>query len=194
MLLRYCLKIAILVCLIVPAIGRSQANPVSSTASDNQIFLPMVMMSEENAAVAMKNRVVELMNAQRVAHGCMPLTVNPHLTAAAQRHSVDMALNDFFSHIGSDGSTMDQRMRAAGYIPRKYAENVSAGQDTPEAVVATLMASPSHRASILDCELQEVGIGYYHQPDDQYSVLTDDRSIQGPFFHYWTQDFATPAS
>jgi len=193
-MLRYCLKIAILVCLIMPAIGRSQAGPVSSTASDNRVYLPMVMMSEESAAVAMKNRVVELMNVQRVKHGCTPLKINPRLTAAAQRHSADMALNNFFSHIGSDGSTMDQRMRAVGYIPRKYAENVSAGQDTPEAVVATLMASPSHRTSILDCELQEVGIGYYHQSDDQYSVLTDDRSIHGPFFYYWTQDFATPAS
>jgi len=193
-MLRSYLMIATLVWLIGSTIGISQAGPASQPTSEHQVYLPLIVSPEATSSNVLTNRVVELMNTHRVAHGCTPLKINPRLTAAAQRHSADMALNDFFSHIGFDGSTMDQRMRVAGYIPRKYAENVSAGQDTPEAVVATLMASPSHRASILDCELQEVGIGYYHQPDDQYSVLTDDRSIQGPFFHYWTQDFATPAS
>jgi uncharacterized protein YkwD len=46
--------------------------------------------------------VVNLVNQERANEGCEPLTINGQLTAAAVGHSTDMALNDFFSHTGSN--------------------------------------------------------------------------------------------
>lgn len=47
-----------------------------------------------------------------------PVAWNAQLTNAAQSHSQDMADHNFESHSGSDGSTPDTRMQAAGYTNR----------------------------------------------------------------------------
>ncbi|PSN19309.1 hypothetical protein C7271_07925, partial [filamentous cyanobacterium CCP5] len=49
--------------------------------------------------------VLDLTNAERARYGLPPLTLDSQLNQAAQSHSEDMALNDFFGHIGSNGST-----------------------------------------------------------------------------------------
>jgi uncharacterized protein YkwD len=46
-------------------------------------------------------RVVELTNVERSKAALSPLQFNPVLGAVAQKHSVDMALNDFFDRTGS---------------------------------------------------------------------------------------------
>jgi uncharacterized protein YkwD len=44
------------------------------------------------------SRVVELTNIERHRAGFPPLRFNARLAAAAQKHSVDMAMQDYFSH------------------------------------------------------------------------------------------------
>lgn len=44
------------------------------------------------------NRVVELTNLERSQAGLPPVTLNAQLTAAAQNHSQNMALQEFVSH------------------------------------------------------------------------------------------------
>jgi uncharacterized protein YkwD len=46
-------------------------------------------------------RVVELTNIERYKAGLSPLPFNHVLGAVAQKHSVNMALNDFFARTGS---------------------------------------------------------------------------------------------
>lgn len=60
-------------------------------------------------------------NDYRQQHGCPALTLHSQLSQAAQRHSDDMALNDFMSHTGSDGSSPWDRIRATGYTYRRAA-------------------------------------------------------------------------
>lgn len=43
---------------------------------------------------------------------------------------------------------------------RAYAENIAAGQATPEAVMRTWMNSTGHRANILDPRFTDIGVGY----------------------------------
>ncbi|MFF8592397.1 CAP domain-containing protein [Streptomyces sp. NPDC015220] len=116
-------------------------------------------------------RVVELVNTERAKVGCSPLTLNATLTAAAQAHSEDMAAHQNMSHTGSDGSAPGDRITRAGYDWSAYGENVAYGYATPEQVMAGWMASPGHKANILDCAFKEIGVGVA-QPGD-----------------YWTQDF-----
>lgn len=114
--------------------------------------------------------VVAATNAERTSAGCLTLLVDDRINTAAQRHSVDMADRGNMSHIGGDGSTFADRLRAAGY-PRPGAENIAFGQPTAASVVAAWMASPGHRRNILNCEYKAIGIGF------------DSRG------NYWTQDF-----
>ena len=90
-------------------------------------------------------QVVTLTNAERAKAGCGPLAVNATLTAVAQAHSQDMATNDYFDHNSQDGRTPFDRMTAAGYRYSTAAENIAAGQRTPQDVMTAWMNSPGHR-------------------------------------------------
>lgn len=118
-------------------------------------------------------RIVQLVNAERAKVGCSPLTLNADLGKAAQAHSDDMAAHQNMSHTGSDGSSPGDRITSAGYSWSSYGENVAYGYSTPEQVMAAWMASPGHKANILNCGFQEIGVGLA-EPGD-----------------YWTQDFGT---
>ncbi len=133
--------------------------------------------SDEQAAAL---RVVELVNLERRKAGCQSLSVNPQLTAAAQAHSDNMHNRHFFSHVDPEGRQPWDRMLKAGYRYRIAAENIGAGFSTPEAMVRGWMNSPGHRANILNCKLEETGVGYVHDVEE------------GPplrWRFYWTQDF-----
>jgi serralysin len=156
---------------------------VASGNSDTTVYLPFV---EQQPSI--EQEVVELVNQQRRENGCLvDLTVSTQLSAAAYEHSRDMALNNFFSHDGSDGSDMVARANNAGYSFHMLAENIQAGPTDPQMAVENWMNSAGHRANILNCNLLNIGIGYYFQPDDQPIP-----QVGGPFFAYWTQVFGTP--
>ncbi|MER5220579.1 CAP domain-containing protein [Streptomyces flaveus] len=114
-----------------------------------------------------------LVNAERDKAGCGPVAENSKLTKAAQDHSQDMADHKNMSHTGSDGSSMSDRLARAGYSFRSAGENVAAGYGTPESVMAGWMASPGHKANILNCGFKELGVGLA-QPGN-----------------YWTQNFGS---
>jgi uncharacterized protein YkwD len=136
--------------------------------------------SAQQCAPTFGQRVVELFNQLRAENHLGPLTVNPQLIQAAQRHSHDMAVGRFLEHDGTDGSTVMSRTEQAGYVWTTVSENIAAGQATPDSVVVAWMRSPPHRANILEPGVKDVGIGYY---------LTDDE-----YSHYWTADFGATAS
>ncbi|NMH95012.1 CAP domain-containing protein, partial [Pseudonocardia bannensis] len=115
-------------------------------------------------------QVVILTNEQRARAGCRALRVDDRITAAAQKHSADMATHEYFSHTGRNGSSFGDRVRAEGY-PSPGAENIAQGQPTASRVVEAWMNSPGHRANILDCSLITIGVGHDARGD------------------YWTQDF-----
>jgi uncharacterized protein YkwD len=126
--------------------------------------------------------VVKLTNAERAKAGCPALTISPLLVQAAQGHSDDMARHSFFSHTGSDGSRLWDRIQATGYNYSRVAENIAAGYPTPASVVSAWMKSDKgHAENILNCALTEIGVGYAYRADDPQN-----------YRHYWTQDFATP--
>jgi len=113
-----------------------------------------------------------LVNRERAAHGERPLRPNARLRRAAQAHTVSMAFGDYFEHIGPRGQTPLTRIRHAGYISSsrigyEVGENIAWGTlvlATPRAIVAAWMASPGHRANILDRHYRETGIGVSPHP------------------------------
>ncbi|HIK44888.1 MAG TPA: CAP domain-containing protein [Leptolyngbyaceae cyanobacterium M65_K2018_010] len=120
--------------------------------------------------------LLNLVNVERQRAGLAPLVLSPQLTTAAQRHAQDMANTRRLSHTGSDGSTLRSRIDATGYRWTSIGENVAMGQSTPEAVMASWMASPGHRQNILNPNFTQLGLGY---------ALGGGRP-------YWVQVFAKP--
>ncbi|MGW0465266.1 sigma-70 family RNA polymerase sigma factor [Streptomyces sp. NPDC003027] len=115
----------------------------------------------EPASDPTAQQVIDLANAERAEAGCGPLTANPLLAEAARRHSGDMAARDFFDHTNPDGDGPGERVTAAGYRWATYGENIAKGQRTPAQVMEDWMNSPGHRANILNCSFEEIGIGLH---------------------------------
>ncbi|MEU5175170.1 CAP domain-containing protein [Streptomyces sp. DSM 40868] len=147
--------------------------PATSTAPTAPTSAAPATPATAAPASGVTAEILRLVNAERNKVGCQPLTLNPELTKAAQDHSADMAAHQNMSHTGSDGSDPGLRITRAGYTWSSYGENVAYGYTTAEQVMAGWMASPGHRANILNCGFQEIGVGLA-QPGS-----------------YWTQDFGT---
>jgi uncharacterized protein YkwD len=114
-------------------------------------------------AVAMADKVVVLVNAERASGGCAPLKPDPKLTLAATEHSQDMVARNYFNHTTPDGVDPWKRAKAAGYA-HPTAENIAMGYADPASVVAGWMKSPGHRANIMNCKSKAVGVGLARTP------------------------------
>jgi uncharacterized protein YkwD len=131
--------------------------------------------SDANAS-SFASQVISLVNQQRAANGLGALTSQSQLTAAAQRHSLDMGCAFFLSHTGSDGSSPYSRIVDSGYPVNWWGENVAAGYSTAQAVMDAWMNSQVHRDNILNPNYTEIGIGYVYNAND--TTLN--------YKHYWT--------
>ncbi|MFF6995381.1 CAP domain-containing protein [Streptomyces sp. NPDC008313] len=129
--------------------------------------------SDSGGANGIEGQVIALVNKERAAAGCSPVTANDRLTRAADGYSDVMAGSGVMSHTGPDGSTMTTRVEAAGYAWSTLGENIARGQGDAASVMDSWMNSPGHRANILNCSFTELGVGV-HFGDG------------GP---WWTQDF-----
>jgi uncharacterized protein YkwD len=126
---------------------------------------------------AFEAEVATLVNTERGKAGCPVLTVDDRLTVAARAHSADMAARNFFSHTTPEGVDFATRITDAGYRWSGAGENIAKGQRTPQDVMTSWMASPGHRANILNCGFKNIGVGV--AADATGALL-------------WTQDFASP--
>jgi len=107
-----------------------------------------------------------LLNNERAAQGLSPVTEASRLTQPSQGYSARMVAQNFFAHEAPDGSTLVDRLTAAGYIAPDgdwtVGENIAWGQaglSTPRSIMAAWMASPGHRRNILTGEFTEIGLG-----------------------------------
>ena len=137
--------------------------PINNSAAQSLDLLNEGGLIPERSASAVNqsfvDKVLELTNLERSKLGLSALISNSQLATAAAKHTENMAVQDFFSHTGKDGSSMGSRITATGYKFSNAAENIAAGSSTPEAVINSWMNSSGHRANILNPNLKEIGIG-----------------------------------
>lgn len=113
---------------------------------------------------ALMSQVVTRTNQLRHAHGCGQLGVDHGLIDASVRQSYYMASTQRFGHRGPGGSTFVARARAAGYA-QPAGENIAWGYVTADQVVGAWMASPRHRANMLNCAARSIGTGVVYALD-----------------------------
>lgn len=106
------------------------------------------------------------------------LTLNAKLNASSDKHAVDMATYNYFSHTGRDGSQAWDRMTREGYVWRAAGENIAAGYATTRAVVDGWLKSEGHCKNIMSANFKEVGVGYGYSDASTYK-------------HYWVTNFGT---
>lgn len=160
----------------------------TSLTTHQATALAVSVTQTTGASTDFGGRVISRTNMYRTQHGCPALAPNPALTSAAQAHSEDMATHDFVGHNSSDGVTIGNRIRAAGYSYSLLAENIAWGQQSPEQVVDMWFnetpPNDAHRQNILNCALRDVGVGYVYLGNDPGNVTAHT---------YWTEDFGVQA-
>jgi len=129
---------------------------------------------------ARTDEVLRRVNEERAALHLDLLRRSPELDAAADERAQDMSARDYFAHISPDGVTPGDQIRAAGYQALLCGENIASGYSSAREVVKAWMASPSHRANILEPRYRDIGLAYSEAPGTESGVL-------------WVQEFGEPA-
>ena len=133
-----------------------------------------------------RRRLHALINESRKLVGAHRLPMSKTLNQIAQEYASQMADEDFVSHTSPIGERLDHRSSILQQRAERVLENLSVGATVGE-VHDQLMASPAHRAAILDNEVTHVGLGISASGGQLFSVqvfslmnrrlrLTEDRA------------------
>jgi uncharacterized protein YkwD len=154
-------------------------NVLSAVASDGDISCGLPNFQGEMTA-----RINAARAAGAVCGGvAMPpaggLRWNTQLQNAATAHSTDMAAHNFFAHQSpTNGTTLRERVPAAGYNYSSAGENLGAGQSSIAQVVAEWLASPSHCATLMKANFVDMGVSCKANGGTAYGM-------------YWTMELGT---
>lgn len=124
------------------------------------IILPVALPSSSlySSAITVKN-VVDLTNQTRANLGLNELKLNTKLTVAAQAKADDMMTNQYFAHVSPQGVTPWYWFDKAGYDYMYAGENLAVHYEEAETLHAGWLASPTHKANIVNSHYTDIGIG-----------------------------------
>lgn len=140
--------------------------PAPSPEGSNNIVDEAANVGCEAGSAEFRVAMLESINAsRREARMCgtsehAPVSVvgwNESLSEAALAHANDMTSSNFFSHSGSDGSSVSNRADTVGYPWRAIGENIAAGQLDVAEVHNGWLNSPGHCRNIMNNLYSEVG-------------------------------------
>ena len=119
------------------------------------------------------------MNRARAVNGRAPLRPLATLNRAARTQSRALVASGEFQHESLDGSPFWTRLVAAGFpANRRMGENLALTSACDRAAatqtVAMWLASPGHRANLLNPRFHFVGSGVASAPDCSETILTAD--------------------
>ena len=128
-------------------------------------------LAQSSSTAKMEKMVQQRINEIRQQKGLNSLQNNEKLAQVARNYSRQMAQDNFFSHTGSDNSTLRDRVRSGGISYRVVGENlfksINASEPVPLAIEGW-MNSPGHRENILRPAFTQTGIGIWRQGNTYY--------------------------
>ncbi len=159
-------RLALLLALALAFAAPSPASAAEPGARTARTCPAQQVAPSARSLPAVRTAVLCLLNRERAARGLRALKSDARLRRAARRHSADMARRGYFAHTSPTGSTMTRRVLRAGYARGAAAwtigENLAWGagsRATATSIVRAWMASPGHRANILQGRFRHIGVG-----------------------------------
>ncbi|PJI86084.1 Cysteine-rich secretory protein family protein [Yoonia maricola] len=144
--------------------GGSTSNASDTIAIED---LPQIAVSE-----APSTTFTSMLNGVRSDAGVGSVSYNAQLGTAARRHANDMHANEFFSHTGSDGSTIGERVNDAGYAFSWVGENIAKGQANEAAALASWQSSTTgHKENNEMARAEHFALAKAGTGENQYWVL-----------------------
>ncbi len=140
---------------------------------------PMMMeeidMNQDGALL--ETEMLDILNAERIIHGCSPLLPDEVTAECAKAHSIDMSERDYFDHTNPEGEDIGDRMKKMGISYSIAGENIAAGYQNIIFAHNQLLNSSEHRANLFE-DFQYAGIGIAENENSKYQ-------------YYYTQNFYT---
>jgi uncharacterized protein YkwD len=150
------LSLALAAALLMTLTGCGGLSVMPETSIENATHT--AVLDEVAAAAAI--------SAYRVQHGLNPVVVDPALVKAAAFQAGNNARHGQLSH--EVGGSFTSRMASAGFAKAWAAENLSAGSETLEQVLARWKASPEHNKNMLLPQIRRIGIARVDAPTTRY--------------------------
>jgi uncharacterized protein YkwD len=120
---------------------------------------PLVVEKKNPEAYLTRQGVFDWTNYYRKQEGLSALTFNNKLNSAAEAKLADMFTNQYFEHVSPAGYGPAHWVEATGYAYIIIGENLAMGDfQNDKALVDGWMASPGHRANIMNAKYQEIGV------------------------------------
>tara|TARA_B110000008_G_scaffold98041_1_gene100736 strand:+ start:3588 stop:4046 length:459 start_codon:yes stop_codon:yes gene_type:complete len=141
--------------------------------------LPKVYKLKRQNSAEVKFRMLDAVNALRVAKGVQILDFSAELNAAAATHARDMSIQNRPWHFGSDGSSPLDRAAMVGYEKVFLGETIS---ETYESEITTLTAwinRDNTREVILDPRANDLGFAWFQEPNGKiwWTMLLGGNSL-----------------
>ncbi|HEY5477902.1 MAG TPA: CAP domain-containing protein [Tepidiformaceae bacterium] len=164
--------------------GASSASALpQASATKPPVFSPQEALNapvtEQSPALpaAMPAGLIARMNDARGAAGLPPLARDVRLDAVAAARAEDLLAGGYFAHFGPSGQSAFTELGARGITYGLAGENLArnnyaAGSESLEVAFDGLMASPTHRANILEERFASVGAAVVRGDDGMWIYVT----------------------
>lgn len=125
---------------------------------------------------AMERQLFELTNQYRKKYGVRVLRADYTLSTLAQKHSQDMALEDYFSHDSPKLGNYAERLKEVNISHTKAGENLAFDYVDAIEAVHGWVNSPIHRKVLVDKDFTHLGTGVYgrYYTQDFINKIYDD--------------------
>lgn len=151
----------------INSVNGTNTNNNNTTESTKVAVVPGALVVSDNYLTSnikniklTKEKVIELTNRQRALNGNLPsLKENSKLDFSAEKKLQDMFMKGYFEHISPDGMGVADLGTQVGYEYIIIGENLALGNfKDDQSLVDAWMASPGHRANILNNKYSDIGV------------------------------------
>lgn len=150
------------------------------TLSPNSISRAKTESQPQTQITASPSDLINAVNALRASYGLAPYSISPTLMTVAQGHADYMAATGNASHTGLGGSSVTDRLLAAGYplagdlsLGGFRSENITSGNESTsaQAVVNQWAGDTLHLNTMISPNLTEIGAGVTVNGGRAYFVI-----------------------
>ena len=122
---------------------------------------------QENPAYV--TQLQTLLNGERTKASLTALNTDANLATAAKNHAVDMLCNNYFSDIGLDKSTPEERVSRAGFTASDVAEFIYASPTaTPQDALNWWLNDAQNKENLLQADFTVLGVAYVKSTDSLF--------------------------
>ena len=153
----------------------AHAAPSPPFGRDFSLFLPWLLRRarrRKRPAADFRQKRSKCCRGQQRPTAGLPVGENALLHQAAQTHANDIAWNATYSHWGSDGSTVAQRVARTGYASNPAVSENWVSSTSPDGAMRWWMNDYIHRVNILTARWQEIGVGFAAKSNGEMIFVT----------------------